>query len=435
MKNIFYKLLILVIAPLMATSCDDNAGLSELNANASVTANLSNSNIVLEAANADAEALMITWSQPDFGYKAAPSYKILMDNVGDNFSEPETISAGKELQKSLTVAELNAILLKLELEQGTPTDVEVKVVAELGDYHGVESSVVVLNATAYADKLDLSTTWGVVGSAANDWGATPDLPFYQTGTADIYVAYVTLIDGEIKFRENNAWDNNYGDTGADNTLEAGGDNIAVSAGTYKITFNLGDLTYTIEPFTWGLVGSATTNGWDGPDMPLEYDPFSDTWKAIVTLIDGEIKVRKNNDWGTNYGDNGADGTLDDGGDNIAVTAGTYLITVNLNDLTYTREAIDVWGIVGSATPNGWDGPDTKFKLDYGQDGVWYLNNMTLVDGEIKFRLNDAWDVNYGDANGDNILDTDDGNNIAVTAGTYNFTLDFSNPDSPKYTME
>ncbi|MET2985844.1 SusE domain-containing protein [Aureibaculum conchae] len=436
MKNIFYKLLLLVVAPLVMVSCDDNAPLTELNSSASVTANLSNASVVLERDNADGEALTITWTQPNFGYNAAPSYTIYMDNAGDNFSEPETVTTGKELQKSFTVAELNSILLNLELEEGTATDVEVKVVAELGDYHGVESSVMTLNATAYQDKLDLSTTWGVVGSATTNGWDGPDMPFYKTSTADVYVAYVMLADGEIKFRENNSWDLNYGDTGADNTLEENGDNIAVNAGTYKITFNLGALTYTIEPFTWGLVGSATPNGWDGPDVPLEYDPFSDTWKAIVSLVDGEIKVRQNNDWGVNYGDANGDNVLDtDGDNNIAVTADTYLVTVNFNDFSYSLESIDVWGIVGSATPNGWDGPDTKFKLDYGQDGVWYLNNMTLVDGEIKFRQNDAWDVNYGDANGDNVLDTDDGNNIAVTAGTYNFVLDFSDPSSPTYTME
>ncbi len=34
--------------------------------------------------------------------------------------------------------------------------------------------------------------WGVVGSAANDWGnAGPDLPFYTTSDPDVLVAYVT----------------------------------------------------------------------------------------------------------------------------------------------------------------------------------------------------------------------------------------------------
>ncbi|MBE0424751.1 MAG: SusF/SusE family outer membrane protein, partial [Lutibacter sp.] len=92
--------------------------------------------------------------------------------------------------------------------------------------------------------------------------------------------------------------------------------------------NSSALTYTIEAYTWGLVGDATTNGWDGPDMPMAYDSFSDTWKAIVTLKTGEMKFRFNNDWGLNYGDTGADGTLENGGANIAVTAGNYLVVLD-----------------------------------------------------------------------------------------------------------
>jgi hypothetical protein len=41
----------------------------------------------------------------------------------------------------------------------------------------------------------------------------------------------------MKFRANNNWDFNFGDTGADGTLEAGGTNIS-TAGTYLITLDL-----------------------------------------------------------------------------------------------------------------------------------------------------------------------------------------------------
>jgi uncharacterized protein involved in high-affinity Fe2+ transport len=43
----------------------------------------------------------------------------------------------------------------------------------------------------------------------------------------------------MKFRANNAWDYNLGDTGANGTMEYGGDNIKVpSAGNYTITLDL-----------------------------------------------------------------------------------------------------------------------------------------------------------------------------------------------------
>lgn len=88
---------------------------------------------------------------------------------------------------------------------------------------------------------------------------------------------------------------------------------------------------------WGLVGSATVNGWNGPDMPLYRVGTSSVYAGFFNLNEGEIKFRRDNDWGFNYGDNGNDGTAEDGGSNIKLAAGLYKITFNLGALTYTIE--------------------------------------------------------------------------------------------------
>jgi len=86
---------------------------------------------------------------------------------------------------------------------------------------------------------------------------------------------------------------------------------------------------------WGLVGDATTNGWDGPDMEM-YQTAPDQYAIYAELNSGEIKFRFNEDWGNNYGDDGADGSIEAGGANIAVSsAGTYYITLDIGSLTYT----------------------------------------------------------------------------------------------------
>ena len=86
---------------------------------------------------------------------------------------------------------------------------------------------------------------------------------------------------------------------------------------------------------WGLVGNATPNGWDGPDLEM-YQTGSNQFAVYADLTAGEMKFRYNEDWGQNYGDNGADGTLDGGGSNIPIaSAGTYYITMDLNDATYS----------------------------------------------------------------------------------------------------
>jgi hypothetical protein len=296
------------------------------------------------------------------------------------------------------------------------------------------------------------SSWGVVGNGYNNWGAADgplDGLFYTTSTAGVIVSYVNLLDGEIKFRENNDWGSNLGDDGSGSALVPDGANIPVSAGDYKITINTNDNTYTIEEFSYGVVGSAFNNWGNTPgvsDAKLYYDYTTDTFKANVKLFNGEFKIRMNNDWGTNYGDTGADGILDQNGDNIPVSEGHYLVTLNPNDLSYTIEEATVLGVTGSSYNNWgqdlWDhdddpGTDDIPISDAGlteiQPGVWFAENITLLTGEAKFRENNDWGTNYGDSGLDNILDQD-GDNIPAAAGNYVISIDFNDLDGPKYRL-
>ena len=191
------------------------------------------------------------------------------------------------------------------------------------------------------------SNWGLVGSAVNGWGGTNrgfaagnDVPFLSNGQDGMFRAVATLYDGEFKIREDNAWGLNYGDNGADGTLEQNGANITISAGHYIIDFDAVNFTITITPAgtVWGVVGSATLNGWGAAeDVKLMPDPCNDGVYIVkdVVLIDGEIKFRQDDAWGVNVGDNGADGTYEANGANIAVTAGTYDMVLDTVNGTYT----------------------------------------------------------------------------------------------------
>lgn len=399
---------------------------------------------VLSLDNNDLEAVNVTWNDPilDSTLPIEINYVLEAATPNTSFASPiEVGSVNNTNSISLTNAQLNAVAIQTGIEVDTAGDVEMRLISTITDAASGTvleriTETVTINVTTYLTVLDLSTTWGVVGSAANDWGATPDLPFFKTDVDGVLVAYVNLIDGEIKFRENNAWDNNYGsDSSTGGALVSGGGNLTVTAGSYKIVMDLNNLTYTIESFSLGIVGGAYNNWGATPDFMLEYDPYSDVFRGLVTLIDGEMKFRLNNDWGTNWGDDGTDGTLDPGGANIVVSAGTYFATVNMNDLTYTLEPVqNVWGLVGGAY-NDWGATaDAQFKRDWSKpfNDVWILENVTLIDGEYKFRANNDWGTNYGDSDGDGILELN-GGNLNTTAGKYSFVLDFSNPDAPTYT--
>jgi hypothetical protein len=429
MKSIIYKIFFTTLFLVIFTSCEEKEFI-ELNTDANTTVSLSIDNIVLSKDNATEEALTVSWTEPDFGFDAAPTYSILIDFSGGEFIEPQVIPMGNNLSKTFTVEELNGKLLSLGVDANTETAIDFKVCVKLSDYKDVYSEIGTLTATAYSSLLDLSTNWGIVGSATpGAWGNPdiPDLPMYTTNTPGVYVAYVTLRTGEIKFRLDNAWTTNYGSPDADGgSLEKDGPNISIEAGTYKLMVNTNDLTWSKEVYSWGIVGSGAPNGWDGPDVMLQYNPYANNWKAVATLADGKIKFRLNNDWGLNYGDSGADGTLEDGGDDISVTAGHYIVTFDLENLEYSLESTDVWGLVGSSTPNGWDGPDTKFIPDFGvNEGYYYINGIELIEGKIKVRQNDAWGLNYGDDGNDGTLE-EGGTDIPIeVAGTYNIVINFA----------
>ena len=191
------------------------------------------------------------------------------------------------------------------------------------------------------------STWGLVGSAVNGWGGTNrgfsagnDVPFLSNGQDGMFRAVATLYDGEFKIRQDNAWGVNYGDNGADGTLEQNGANIAISAGHYIVDFDAVNFTITITPAgtVWGVVGSATLNGWGAAeDVKLMPDPCNDGVFVVkdVVLSDGEIKFRQDDAWGVNLGDNGADGTTEANGANIAVSAGVYDMVLDTMNGTYT----------------------------------------------------------------------------------------------------
>lgn len=396
------------------------------------------------------------WNQVDFGVPTEVSYK-LEGSISENFDAEgqyqfdsgnlTTNNASVSVSQLLTMAEglgLDDDPATTD-DQGEPNNrgtVYFKVSAFPGSGAGtdataevsevVELTVVIVEKAPTGGSAFEISSWGVVGSGYNDWGAFPDSPFYTSSANGVLVAYVKLLDGEIKFRENNSWDSELGDNDTDGTLEPGGANIPVTAGDYKITLDLNANTYTLEAFTWGVVGTLNDWGGAGLDTKLYYDYVTDTFKAGVKLGDGEIKFRPNNAWGNDLGDNGADGTLETGGANIAVTAGFYMITVDINAGTYTLEETDLWGVVGDGYNNWGETPD--FMFTQVNPGIWVAEDVTLINGFIKFRTNETWGNDYGDVDLDLVLDKEGGNDIPVTAGTYTIVLDFTDEAAPTYAM-
>lgn len=100
---------------------------------------------------------------------------------------------------------------------------------------------VTLNLPNLTYTTTLITAIGVIGDF-NGWAADVELTpsaDWKTWTGDVEFTD----SGEFKFRANNGWDINLGDSLSD--LQQNGGNIATpGAGTYEVTLNLGSLPYT-----------------------------------------------------------------------------------------------------------------------------------------------------------------------------------------------
>ena len=176
----------------------------------------------------------------------------------------------------------------------------------------------------------------------------------------------------------------------------------------------------------GIIGSATAGGWNvDTDMHLLDQTRVDkyTWTKTLYLSAGEVKFRAYDGWDMNWGGTEfPSGTGVSDGSNIVIsTAGYYKVTFNDNTGEYTftllnEPSYSSIGVIGTATNGGWDS-DTDLTQDTGNPHIW-TGEITLSDGELKFRANDAWDVNWGGPGMPSGYGVPGGDNIQVTGGTY-----------------
>lgn len=158
-------------------------------------------------------------------------------------------------------------------------------------------------------------------------------------------------------------------------------------------------------------------------------------KANTTIYEGYInftgadlnfKLTSIPAWsGTNFGKGDADNALstDGGAGNLQVpTPGYYLLKANTEKLTWSAEKT-TWAVIGSGTANGWDN-ETPMTYD-AANGIWTVTTALSADGEVKFRANNAWDLDYGDRGANGLLERGADNIKVPGAGNYTITLDLS----------
>ena len=199
-------------------------------------------------------------------------------------------------------------------------------------------------------------------------------------------------------------------------------------GKYKLTLNMMDYSYTIEPVNYDpfiyFIGS--TDGWGSSDQKLALvDDEKGTYTGYIYLADPnnagfEFKFqREQGNWDTAIGASNfvtfKDAAKDpEHGNNLGVNAGegVYYMDVNLSEGTITATKVESMGMVGQF--QGWD-KEAPVPMTWNAEEYCFEATMAGVTADgWKFIVNKDWSINLGGSI--NNLEQD-GANLTVAGNT------------------
>ena len=424
--------------------------------------------IEITPSNMGLEKVTFSWSAADYGVPTQVNYSLEAARA----AAPEavvTITSGLTVTTAeITYDVLNQILFNdLKLADGVAEDVTFKIGAKLGEYEKIYSNVITVSCkVTAAEKVYPKLT--VAGSYAyNNWSpGKGQFVFDFEGTDTHYSGVIDFGEDvsalQFKF-VGEAWGNNEfsvpaGEAQAPEAAElplvaGGGDNIAAytTHRYYSLTLDK-SAPKVIKNFAFNQIGViGSFNGW-AADVVMQFNPEKQRFYADVEFTeDGQFKLRADADWAVNWGADAFGMTVSNSDGNLEAKAGKYRIYANMNNPagmtielvagmygkdepvggTTTPEPepeptpVSGWGLIGAF--NGWAGD-----LALTSDGTYYAVKGVELEGELKFRKDGDWAVNFGYAEGAafeanaEIALAQDGANIVVPAGTYDVYLDDAN---------
>jgi len=288
------------------------------------------------------------------------------------------------------------------------------------------------NHVTGAYRFDYVSDIGMIGPATPNANWDDDVNMYRDqNDPNRFFSWVNLTADEMKFRKDDDWAVNWGSSEFPTGTAVLGspDNLNVSpAAFYLVSLDTltGAFSFDSETFydSLGVIGEGTSNAnWDDDIFLTQDANDGHVWTGVVELVGGGIKFRANADWATNWGGTAwpaGDGVLG-GPDNIPTEAGTYYVVFNSDSGVYNFVDVNEFtsiGIIGTATPNEWAGPDIDMEQDPNDIAVWNIRTE-LLEGEAKFRANDDWAYSWGAAEFPAGVGELNGTiNIPVTAGDY-----------------
>ncbi|TYP99045.1 uncharacterized protein DUF5019 [Tenacibaculum adriaticum] len=272
----------------------------------------------------------------------------------------------------------------------------------------------------------------------NSWDNATATPFVNKGNGAFELQIDLPANAGFKFLPQlGSWDGDWGEDPAipGKIIQDGEQNISiVNAGRYIIKVDFPTLSFTVTEFiapdNLFLTGSPV--GWDATNGVAFHNHgdgiFSLTYNFEATA---EFKFLPTNiDFSDDWGEDPANiGTIiQDGEQNIKITegAGTYVVIVDYNTLTYKLAKIDTLFMVGDH--NGWNNADASQEFNTSGNGVF--TRIQTFDAGQSFKLlpiSGSWDSDWGEdpVNAGRIVQEGEDNIQVVNAGAYIITIDFN----------
>ncbi|AVR46987.1 DUF5116 domain-containing protein [Christiangramia fulva] len=370
--SIFLLTIIAVIGFSSCTHDDDVVFIAQPDVEGIMFMNNFSENYVLTAATSNNLAERFIWNEVDFGTPTTVTYE-LQASTSSDFSSFDVIGATGKTNLGVSVSQMMNLAADAGLDNDPSTDAPSSgtLYFRVVGYPGTDAN------SELAVTSEIQSLKVTLPEAAEE-----ELPkLYVTGNFVSASGY-----------------------GNDWTPE---DGIPIAASAAGKTDYEGFIYMNVDAPEYKFL--PTNTGWDGDygDAGAENGSYTET-----LLQEGEVNA----------------GTPDG-------TGGYFLVKADTEALTYSLTETN-WGVIGNATPTGWDS-DTNMVYD-ADNHVWTLTldltAQSAPDNGIKFRANDAWDLNLGDTDADGTLEFG-GDNIGVPEdGNYTITLDLSNPRMYTYTL-
>lgn len=410
------------------------------------------------------ESAVFTWDAADFGAKVAVNYALEAQLGDGDIYEIVSGLSGTSYKISYEILNQN-FYNGLGLPADTPVEIKLYISARVGENEKYYSDPV--NVTVQVTSAEKKYPMIYVIGNFNDWkdGTTQEL-FDFAGTDTKYsgiVGFGGKAANGFKIRgSENGWDNALGNWGLDGSKDVpaaesatidlisdggSGDIKIYSKNFYNMTLDktAPSLTMNFSFNSIGVIGTAV-GGWDS-DIDFQFNTEKQRFFLDITLVEGEIKFRADDDWALNWGVATPGVKMEkgilDGGENITVPAGNYRIYLNFNnpeELSFELNANDYgaaapeepevpvvpevpalegWGVVGDFS--GWaDGQDAMMTE---VAGFLTAKGVALEAGKgFKIRKDGKWDENRG-AEGDvEPFEVTVGTALKVVAGGKNLTV-------------